>query len=155
ASALALSVVAALTLSAPPALAAGSTADKLAAQKMLTKGNQLAGEGDYVGALDQFKAAYEKYPSPKILLNIGTTLRQLGRNVESAEVYERYLADPEADKARRKDVERILAEIEAVIGRLRIESEPPADEVRLDGKQLDGFKSGDSIRVEPGEHTVV
>jgi hypothetical protein len=134
---------------------AATKADKIAAQKLLTQGNQLMGEGDYVAALEKFKAAYERYPSPKILLNIGTTLRQLGRNVEAAEVYELYLQDPETDASRKPEVERILREIDAVVGRIRIRVDKPATDVRLDGKQLEEFENGMVIRVEPGEHTIV
>jgi hypothetical protein len=152
--AVAAAVSVAMALSGP-AHAAGNKADKRDAQKLLTQGNQLAGEGDYVAALEKFQAAYDRYPSPKILLNIGTTLRQLGRNVEAATVYETYLDDPGADPARRAEIERILAEIEAVVGRIRIEVQSPGASVRLDGKPLDEFKSGESLRVEPGEHTIV
>lgn len=145
---------AALAFGAAPA-GAGEQQDKLAAQKLLTQGNQLVGEGDYVAALEKFKAAYERYPSPKILLNIGTTLRQLGRNVDAAEVYETYLHDPNADPARRADLERILGEIDAVVGRIRIRMEAPEAVVRVDGKQIENFENGMSVRVNPGEHTVV
>ena len=129
-------------------------AEKAAAQKLLAQGNQLVGEGDYVGALEKFRAAYDKFPSPKILLNIGTTLRQLGRNVEAAEVYERYVADPEHDVAREKDVERVLAEIDAVVGRIVVTVDAPDATLRLDGKQVEPFAKGESRRVEPGEHTL-
>ena len=129
-------------------------ADKAAAKKLLAQGNQLVGEGDYVGALEKFRAAYDKFASPKILLNIGTTLRQLGRNVEAAEVYERYTKDPEHDVAREKDVERVLAEIDAVVGHIVVTVDDPAATLRLDGKQVEPFSPGESRRVEPGEHTL-
>lgn len=129
--------------------------DKRAAQKLLAQGNQLVGEGDYLGALEKFKAAHEKFQSPKILLNIGTTLRQLGRNVEAAEVYEAYLADPEHDVAREKDVKRVLAEIDAVVGRIAVTVDDPAATLRLDGKQIEPFAKGESRRLEPGEHTLM
>lgn len=134
---------------------ASKPADKRAAQKLLAQGNQLVGEGDYLGALEKFKAAYDKFQSPKILLNIGTTLRQLGRNVEAAEVYENYLADPEHDVAREKDVKRVLAEIDAVVGRLSVVVDDSAATLRLDGKQIELFAKGESRRVEPGEHTLM
>src|SRR5262245_47797727 len=40
---------------APPKTAAQLAADKRAAQKLLAQGNQLLGEGDYVGALEKFR----------------------------------------------------------------------------------------------------
>lgn len=138
-----------------PIASAPKPADKRAAQKLLAQGNQLVGEGDYVGALEKFRAAYDRFASPKILLNIGTTLRQLGRNVEAAEVYEAYLRDPEKDSAREKDVKRVLAEIDAVVGRILIKVDDPSATLRLDGKQIDAFTDGQSRRVEPGEHTVM
>jgi hypothetical protein len=145
----------AATATATAAKAPAKPADKRAAQKLLAQGNQLVGEGDYLGALEKFKAAHEKFSSPKILLNIGTTLRQLGRNVEAAEVYEGYLADPEHDVAREKDVKRVLAEIDAVVGRIAVSVDDPAATLRLDGKQIEPFQKGESRRLEPGEHTLM
>ncbi len=133
---------------------AAKPADKAAAKKLLAQGNQLVGEGDYLGALEKFRAAYDKFPSPKILLNIGTTLRQLGRNVEAADVYQKYIQDPEHDAAREKDVERVLGEIDAVVGHILVTVDDPAATLRLDGKQIDPFTKGESRRVEPGEHTL-
>ena len=128
---------------------------KKAAQQLLGEGNQLLGEGEDIAALEKFRSAYERYRSPKILLNIGTTLRQLGRSVEAAVVYESYLRDPGADPARAVDLRRILTEIDAIVGRLRIETREPLVTVRLDGKPLEGFVTGVILRVEPGDHTVV
>jgi hypothetical protein len=146
-------------LGASAALAAGSIdtpeASKQAAQRLLAEGNQLLGDGEDIAALERFRGAYDRYPSPKILLNIGTTLRQLGRNVEAAVVYESYLHDPSAEPTRAVDLRRILKEIDAIVGRIRIETREPLVAVRLDGQPLEGFASGLSVRVEPGDHTVV
>lgn len=148
-------LAAALVLAQAGGAFGGEAADKAAAQKLLQAGNQLVGDGDYVAALEKFRAAYARYPSAKILLNIGTTLRQLGRNIEAAEAYEAYLKDPKADRAKAASAERILKEINAVIARLRIEVNEPGAKVSLDGKVLPGFQSGGEIRVEAGDHTVV
>lgn len=145
---------AASSSAAASAKGAAKPVDKRAAQKLLAQGNQLVGEGDYLGALEKFKAAYDKFPSPKILINVGTTLRQLGRNVEAAEVYEKYLHDPEHDAAREKDVNRVLEEIDAVVGRIVVQVDDPNATLRLDGKQIDAFAKGESRRVDPGEHTL-
>jgi hypothetical protein len=129
-------------------------ADRLAAQELLSRGYQLSVNGDYLAALDAFRAAYARYPSPKLLLNIGTTLRHLGRNVEAAETYEAYLRDPGAEPARKVDLAKILGEIEAVVGHVRIQVNDPSVTVRLDGRQLDGAALSRSVRVTPGEHIV-
>jgi hypothetical protein len=151
-----LALVLALSVAlASPRARADEAAEKLEAQKLLTLGNAAANDGDYVTALKSFQAAYLRYKSPKILLNIGTTQRQLGRNVEAAVTYEAYVKDPQADPARARDLERILGEIDAVVSRLRVEVNRPDVTVRLDGRELAGFVSGAVLRVEPGEHTIV
>jgi hypothetical protein len=82
-------------------------------------------------------------------------LRLLGRNVEAAAVYEQYQKDPAADPARAKDLQRILREIDAVVGRVRVQVNRPDATVRLDGHEIAGFVNDGIIRVEPGEHTLV
>jgi tetratricopeptide (TPR) repeat protein len=129
--------------------------DKSEAQRLLTEGNAAAGDGDYLVALERFQAAYQKFKSPKILLNIGTMLRQLGRNVEAVAVYEAYQRDPGADPARARDLQRILREIDAILGRIRVQVSRPDASVRLDGRELPAFVSDTVLRVEPGEHTLV
>lgn len=139
----------------PPSKAAPSFADKAQAQKLLKEGNQAVGEGDYTAALAKFEAANARYPSPKLLVNIGTTLRLLGRYAEAAAAFERYLADPSAEKSRVSEINRALQEIDLLVGRLKILVKEPDARVQLDGKALSGWKSGDVLRVNPGEHTVV
>jgi hypothetical protein len=121
----------------------------------MTAGNAALGDGDYVGALEKFRAAYNLFPSPKILLNIGTTLRALGRNVESMTVYEAYLKDPATDPARAAEVHRILDEVDAVIGRVRVEVNRPDAIVRVDGAEVAAFSNGKVVRVDAGQHTIV
>jgi hypothetical protein len=128
---------------------------KTDAQALLDQGNHAAGEGDYLTALDRFRAAYARYKSPKLLLNIGAMLRQLGRNVEAATIYDAYLHDPKADPARARDVQRILGEIDEVVARIRVQVNRPGATVRLDGSELTGLDQGAPVLVEPGEHTLV
>ncbi len=149
-------VVAACLLITSPAHGKEPAAkEKKAAQALLDEGNQLLGDGDYTAALEKFRAAHARYPSQRIMLNIGTTLRQLGRNVEAAGAYEQYLAAPDADPARSADARRILKELDALTGRVHVTVEGTFDAVRLDGKKLEKFASGARIRVEPGEHTLI
>jgi hypothetical protein len=146
--------LAALLLAGAGDATADERADRAAAQKLMVEGNRAMTDADYPLALSRFQAAYARFPSPKLLLNIGTTLRALGRNAEAAASYQAYLSDPRADRSRVTDVARSLAEIDALVGRLRIQVQGAAT-VRLDGKVLDRFVSGASLRVDPGEHTIV
>jgi hypothetical protein len=122
---------------------------------LLREGNALVAEADFTAALEKFQAAYALYPSAKLLINIGTSLRYLGRNADAARSYERYLAHPEADPQRRAELERILDEISLVTGLLHIEVDPPDTIVRVDGHTLTGRAGARTFRVDPGEHTLV
>jgi tetratricopeptide (TPR) repeat protein len=141
-------------LAAPDEVAQPDPKKKAAATKLLAEGNRLSNDGQYVEALEKFRAAYDVYPSPKLLLNIGTMLRQLGRNVEAAEVYEKYLRDPGADPQQREFLTRTLDEINSLVGHLRVTVSPPDATVSLDGAPIEVPAAGTEVRVEPGTHKV-
>lgn len=127
---------------------------KHTASKLLDEGNRLSNEGEYVEALEKFRAAHEIYPSPKLLLNIGTMLRQLGRNVEAAEIYEKYLSDPQSDPKQREFLTRTLDEIDSLVGHVRVTVDPKDAVVSLDGTALKVRSEGANVRVEPGTHKI-
>ncbi|HRI67191.1 MAG TPA: PEGA domain-containing protein [Polyangium sp.] len=135
--------------------AATDAKNKAEATKLLAEGNALSNDGDYVEALEKFRAAYAVYPSPKLLLNMGTMLRQLGRNVEAAAVYEQYLRDPEAEVPQVELLNRTLDEIDSLVGHLHITVSHRDAAVSLDGKPIDVLEAGTDVRVEPGTHKIV
>ncbi len=156
------SVVPALVASlllATSAVARGDEAPKADpradAQALLQQGNELVGSGDYVEALGKFEAAYKLFPSPKLLLNIGTTQRLLGRNADAATTYEKYLRDPEHDAKREPEVKRIIGEIDAVVSRIKVKVKTKGAGVKIDGKDIGEGPLDLTLRVDPGEHTVV
>jgi hypothetical protein len=144
---------------APPIVMASLTSKqrKAKAQKLVSQGVAAANQGIFTDALESFEQAYELYPSPKILINIGTSLRHLGRNAEAARIYELYLQDPDADPKRAKEVRRLITTIDELVGLVELDIDAPDDEfeVRLDGKLVEQEKLGEPLRVDPGEHTVV
>lgn len=81
-------------------------------------------------------------------------LRRAGRNAEAAGAYEACLRAPGADPARLDGCRRGLAEVDALVGRLTIRFDDPRARVWLDGRELPGFTSGATIRVDPGDHLV-
>lgn len=137
-----------------PAPAAGSEL-KQKAQELLSEGNRLASEGDFGAALLKYRAAYELYPSVKLLLNIGTGLRHMGRNAEAAAVYERYLADSQADPARAQELRRILEELDQLVGWIDVTVSEPGVRLSLDGRVLRKHERSKPVRVDPGVHTLV
>jgi hypothetical protein len=142
----------AVLLGAAPARA--DDAAQREARALFGAGNQQLQDGDYVGALDLFRAAYARFPSVKILLNIGTTLRQLGRFAEAADAYEAYLRDPAADPAKKAELTKQLADLDGRVGRLRVTVEGGAAQVRVDGKVVGKPGEVVAVRLEPGPHVI-
>lgn len=93
---------------------------KVDAKALVQSGVKLLKQKDYLGALAVFRDAYQRFPSVKLLLNIGTTLKLLGRNAEAANAYQQYLDAPDADPARRAEVNDVLATLDRVLGRLEL-----------------------------------
>jgi tetratricopeptide (TPR) repeat protein len=125
------------------------------ARALLKQGNDLVADGRYVEALEKFRAAHARFPSPKLVLNIGTTLRQLGRLAEAMDAYEEYLASAEVDPAEKTEVKRLLSEMSGKTARLKIRVDQPAQRLTLDGKTIAENSTAVERRVDPGSHVVV
>lgn len=110
---------------------------------------------DYAQALGEFRAAWALWQNAKILLNIGTCLRELGRDAEAANAYARYLAAADADPARKPEVADALRRIDAAVGKLVIRANQADTRVVIDGAENAEWKRDEPLRVAPGAHTVV
>jgi hypothetical protein len=134
---------------APPA-----TPDKVDARALMQSGLKLYGAKDYLGALAVFKDAYERFPSARILLNIGTTLTKLDRKAEAANVYQRYLASADADPAKQAEVRRVLAELDAAVATLELSVTPPDAEIQINDEDWVAAATLPRHRVAAGTVTV-
>jgi hypothetical protein len=152
---LALAVALAVPLSAAAQpKAAPPPADKSDAKALLASGLKLFQAKDYLGALAVFRDAYERFPSPKILLNIGTTLKALGRNAEAANTYQRYVDAPDADAAKKADVQKVLAELDALVVVLDVTVTPADAEVQIGDEAWGPANQVVHHRITPGTLTV-
>jgi tetratricopeptide (TPR) repeat protein len=117
------------------ALAAPARADDEAAKNearaLLQGGNKLLEKGDLNGALALFESAYAKYPSPLILINIGTTQRDLDRPAEAANAYARFIAAPGEFTDRVPKIKRLLAELDRSLGSITFTIEPADAEIAI------------------------
>lgn len=158
---------------AAPAAAGDAPAAKVDAKALVQSGVKLLKQKDYLGALAVFRDAYQRFPSVKLLLNIGTTLKLLGRSAEAANAYQRYLDDPEADPARVSEVGDVLATLDRVLGRISLSaaapsapsaptapslssapsSEPPV-EVSINRGEWQPLAQARLVRVDPGAYVV-
>src|SRR4051812_38869885 len=113
-----------LTIAIMAALAGTASAqpsgDKVDAKALMQSGVKLLEAKDYLGALTVFNGAYARFPSAKILLNIGTTLKLLDRRADAANAYQRYLDSADSDPARRAEVTTVLAELDKSVGRVEV-----------------------------------
>ena len=148
-----LVAILAVILAAAPAQA--NEKDKNDARVLFEEGNKLIQAGDFEGALQRFRYAYERFPSVKTLLNIATMLKELGRNAEAANAYQRYLRNLKSDPDKRVEVEHTLTTLDAKVGKLRIELDDVAVRVRLDGKLESEPGQWLAVRVEPGKHEIL
>lgn len=130
-----------------------SDPSKMDAQTLLKTGVGLIEAGNYLGALAIFRDAYARFPSAKILLNIGTTLKLLGRTAEAANTYQRYLDSPDADPARRSQVLAELAALDKELGVVEIEVRPDDAELELGDEWLPAAQAK-RWRTSPGELTI-
>jgi len=115
---------------APPT-ATDKTTDKVDAKALMQSGLKLFAAKDFLGALAVFKTAYTRFPSAKILLNIGTTLTKLDRKAEAANVYQHYLDSPDADPAKQAEVKKVLAELDAAVANLELSVTPSGAEIQI------------------------
>jgi hypothetical protein len=133
---------------------------KADAKALVQSGVKLLRQKDYRGALAVFRDAYQRFPSVKLLLNIGTTLKLLERDADAANAYQRYLDDPGADPARVAEVKDVLAQLDRQVGVVEVQIEvnievqrraaaPPRAEVELSDGEWTSLRAG-PLRVEPG-----
>ncbi len=146
-------VIAAAVAVAAPAYA-DEAADKAEAQALVTEGVKLLKSKSYDEALAKFQAAYAKFPSPKILLNLGATLRDMGRLADAANTYDRYLTDPDSGADRIVEVKKILADLDKELVLLTLEVTPAGAFVSIDGGEWIVAASSQVSRVMPGSHLV-
>ena len=104
------------------------------AKALLQSGLKLFAAKDYLGALSVFETAYARFPSGKILLNIGTTLLKLERNADAANAYQRYLDAKDGDPLKRAEVEKVVADLDRSLGVLVITVDPTEAEVQIGTK---------------------
>lgn len=121
------------------------------ARTRFERGIALFDAGDARGALAEFQRAYDLSQRPSLLFNLAATHQSLHEYPEALDALRRFLtADAHLHARQRRDAERALRELEALVARLRVRRDPPDAAVTLDGRPL----AGDETLVGPGAHTL-
>jgi tetratricopeptide (TPR) repeat protein len=141
--------------SSPAARAAAGEPRELAAAHY-RRGIELAKQGLYGEALEQFNQAYEKSPHFAVLYNIGQAQIALGRPLAAIEALTTYLRDG-ADKvplSRREQVQAQIALLEASLAELTIVTDRPDVAIRVDDRDVGRTPLFQPIRLAAGTHTI-
>ena len=125
---------------------------KTDAKSLMQTGVHLLEAKDYIGALAAFKEGYDKFPSAKFLLNMGTVQKLLDRKADAANSYQRYLDSPDSDAARKPEVVQALAELDKDVGKLELAIVPDDAQVTIGDETLPA--KAHVWRVPPGSVTV-
>ena len=127
-----------------------------AAAAHYARGIDLAKQGLYEAALEQFNQAYAKSPHFAVLYNIGQAQIALGRPLEAIEALSTYLRDG-ADKvplSRREQVQAQIALLETKLAELTIASDTPGVAIRVDDRDVGRTPLFQPIRLAAGTHKI-
>ena len=137
-----------------PAIKIDDAKARAIAQALMTEGVRRLQVQAYDQALANFLEAYNRFPSPKILLNIASTLRDMGRVADAANTYQRYLTDPATGPERVAEVKELLLKLDAQLTILVVHVFPRGSELSIDGGPFVPVGSSLQTRVRSGPHTV-
>jgi hypothetical protein len=137
--------------------AAKTDAARKEAQTLFTQALEKANAGDTRGALGAFRSAYERYPSFRVLYNIGQLCIRLGDHACTARAYEQYLRDGGADvpAARRTEVEGELRTVSRKIASLTITSNVAGAEIWIDEAVVGRTPLPRPVAVNAGGHRIL
>ena len=112
------------------------------AQAYMDQGNKALQAKDYKTAIALFRDAYAMFPSPKILMNLGTALKDAGQYAEAVVVYEQYLGDPKHDPARDGEVRTALESARSHLGGKTYSADDIAQSKAAMTRGLEAVKAG-------------
>jgi hypothetical protein len=135
-----------------PAVPVTDPARKQQAAALMAEGVKQLHANGYDQALANFLEAYTQYPSPKILLNVATTLLEMGRPADAANTYQRYLSDPASGTDRIAEVKELLIRLDEQLTILTVRVTPRGSEVSIDAGPFIPVGSTLVTRVRPGLH---
>jgi hypothetical protein len=127
------------------------------AREHFLRGVDLYQDGDYEAALADFEQAYELAPHWGLLYNIGRVRAELHAYPAAVEALERYLREGgrEVPADRRGEVQREVARLRGLVGRVVLEVERPAvTVVYVDGTEAGSTPMEGPLLVAAGRRTI-
>jgi len=126
------SIVLMLSLVVASAPARANDAVSREAGKHFQRGVDLYNDGDFRGALVEFKKAYATWPRANVLYDIGQTEYQLLDYASALKTMERYLAETGPNAQHRQEVESTVEVLRGRVGRVILTTDGGACDVLVD-----------------------
>ncbi len=123
-------IVLALSLAATPARASDNASREAA--KHFQRGVDLYNDGDFRGALVEFRKAYQVWPRANVLYDIGQTEYQLLDYASALKTLERYLAETGPNATHRQEVESTVEVLRGRVGKILLTTDGGACDVLVD-----------------------
>lgn len=126
------------------------------ASERFRRGVKLYKDEDYVAALVEFKRAYELAPNYRVLYNLGQTSRGLKDYASALVSYQRYLDEggDEIDGERREEVEKIVEDLTARVGKLTITTNVEGAEIQIDDEVIGVAPLDEPVVVNIGKRRI-
>lgn len=141
-------------ITSDPAVKVDDDKARAQAQALMTEGVRRLQVQAYDQALANFLEAYNRFPSPKILLDIAATLNDMGRLADAANTYQRYLSDPATGSERVAEVKDLLIKLDTQLTILTVHVTPHGAEVSIDAGPFVPVGSTLQTRIRPGTHSI-
>ncbi|MBI2388368.1 MAG: tetratricopeptide repeat protein [Deltaproteobacteria bacterium] len=149
----------ALCLLAAPAGAQPAPIDVEKATVLYNEGLERRDAGDHAAALDLFRTAYARVPSPVIGLDLAREHLHFGQLVQALAIAQAVVRLPvapeetEKSATARAEAARLAGELPKRIPKLRVLA-PPGATVLVDGRLVPSAELG-GLAVDPGKHEVI
>lgn len=137
-----------------PAIRVTDPAVRATAQALMSEGVRQLQQKNYDQALANFLEAYGQFPSPRLLLDIASTLFEMGRAADAANTYQRYITDPNTTPERLPEVKTLLNKLDTELTILTVRVVPKGSDISIDGGPFVTVGSSLVTRVRPGIHLV-
>jgi hypothetical protein len=132
--------------------AAQGSGDSVAreASRHFQRGVDLYGEGDFRGALVEFRKAHRLLPRASVLFNIGQTEYQLQEYAQALRTLERFLAETGPNSAHRAEVQETVETLRTRVGWIALTSDRPDCDVTVDDQPAGTTPLSRSLLVSVG-----